>query len=249
MKFLRLNSKLFLLMKLKAKIIRGSQVMVLLFFIVALSCTDHIIDNNLPESNCKVSDGSERLYPCEFIIEKIAILDKDGGEISAVTGSTQALLLSRFRAKTNSNSGSVAGETGFAVFDIKMTLKRVATPSFPVREGYLIGYTNNSSGGRILHTPSFPGDTYGERTKIGMPITTLDMNIGETREITFERTFPYRLESVGGSVRPISIHNLISFFVDNDVTTLRFDRTTGPYRFVSGVTETYFEKLTIGFSE
>ncbi len=217
------------------------------FFLLALafSCTDHDVPVNLPESECTAVDGSPRLYPCEFVIESITFLGKDGADLGMVTGSLQNISLSRFLAKSNTNTGSVAGTNGAAKFDLRMRIKRVASPSFPVAVGYLLGYTHNGAGKMILHTPSFPGDTYGERTKIGSPLT-LDMPIGDSREVTFEQTFPYELINTGPSgVKPSAFFAFTSYFVDNDVTTLQFNRLVPPYFYVGSVVEDYYEKLGI----
>ncbi|CAG5067335.1 hypothetical protein DYBT9623_00055 [Dyadobacter sp. CECT 9623] len=214
--------------------------------VMALSCTDHEVPvENLPESKCKATDGSDRLYPCEFVIEKITLLGAGGTELGSVTGSMQSAVVSRFAAKANSNNGYVVGSPGYATFDFRITLKRVATPSFPVNAGYLIGFTHNSAGKAILHTPAFAGDTYGERTKLGAPVA-LDMAVGETRDVIVELGIPYTLVNAGPSgVVPEMLFSYTSFFVDNDVTTLKFNRLTIPYFYVGSVTEAFYEKLQI----
>ncbi|SDD48127.1 hypothetical protein SAMN04487996_101126 [Dyadobacter soli] len=218
---------------------------VLVIFTLALSCTDHDVAVNLPESECVAVDGSPRLYPCEFVIESITFLGNAGAELGMVTGSSQNISLSRFLAKSNTNTGSVAGTNGAAKFDLRMRIKRVASPSFPVAVGYLLGYTHNGAGKMILHTPSLPGDTYGERTKIGSPLT-LDMPIGDSRDVTFEQTFPYELINTGPTgVKPFAFFDVTSYFLDNDVTTLQFNRMVLPYFYVGSVVEAYYEKLGI----
>ncbi|MCE7038844.1 hypothetical protein [Dyadobacter sp. CY312] len=228
---------------------KGCHLLLLSLFVLALSCTDHELPetpDNLPESKCKAVDGSDRLYPCEFIIEKIDFLSKDGAVLATVTADAQSIGISRFQAKTNTYAGNVEGQTGAATFDIRIRIKRVASPSFPVNVGYLIGYTHNSSGKRILHTPSSPGDTYGERIKFGDPVT-LDMAIGESRDVTVSMLFPYKIENFGG-LRPITIITSTSFFIDNDETTLALPRATYPYSQVGSVVEAYIEKIYIGIT-
>jgi hypothetical protein len=226
----------------------GFKYVLYCFLVLALSCTDHEIEGNLPESQCKATDGSDRLYPCEFVIEKITFLAKDGTDLGSVTGSSQTTSLSRFQAKTNSYAGNVVGQTGSAVFDVKMTLKRIASPSFPVRDGYLIGLTHNTAGKQVLHTPSFAGDTYGERSKIGAPIA-LDMAIGESRDVVFETSVPYSIVDAGSAgIVPNALFTSTSFFVDNDVTTLMFNRDVDPYRYVGSVVEAYYEKLRVNIT-
>lgn len=224
-------------------------VSVFLIFTLAFSCTDHDVPVNLPESECTAVDGSPRLYPCEFVIESITFLGKDGVDLGMVTGSLQNIGLSRFLAKSNTNTGSVVGTTGAASFDLRMRIKRVASPSFPVAVGYLLGYTHNGAGKMILHTPSFPGDTYGERSKIGSPLT-LDMPIGDSREVTFEQFIPYELVNTGPSgVKPVALFASTSYFLDNDVTTLQFNRLLAPYSYVGSVVEHYYERLRIGITD
>ena len=218
------------------------------FLILILSCTDHEIQGNLPESGCKAVDGSARQYPCEFIIEKITFLAKDGSDLGIFTASEQTKALSRFQAKSNTYTGNVAGQIGIATFDIRVTLKRVANPSFPVNKGYLLGYTHNTSGKNILHTPKFAGDTYGERDQVGSPVT-LDMPIGESRDLLFDMIFPYTMTDFGsGVIRPVPLFPLTSIFIDNDVTTLKFDRNVYPYTRVGSVAEAYYEKLMVSLS-
>lgn len=210
----------------------------------ALSCTDHEVpSDNLPESKCETVDGTDRMYPCEFLIEKITFLGAGGTSVGTVTGSEQALSLPRSSAKADTYTGNAAGKMGVATFGVKMTLKRIASPSFPVNEGYLIGLTHNTSGKRILHT-SVGGGTYGERDRIGSPVA-LNMPIGESMDVDFEMIFPYQLTSTGSGVAPITVFSSTSFFVDNDVTTLKFPRTTVPYNYVGSVTEAFYERLMI----
>lgn len=228
---------------------KGCHLLLLSLFVLALSCTDHELPetpDNLPESKCKAVDGSDRLYPCEFIIEKITFLSKAGIDLASITADAQSISVSRFLAKTNTYDA--ANQKGIATFDIRLTIKRVATPSFPVNAGYLIGSTHNTSGKRILHTPSFPGDTYGERTKFGDPVA-LDMPIGESRDVVVQLSFPYNMENVGGVIKPATVIPSTSFFVDNDVTTLKFNRTMTPYNQVGSVVEAYIERLLIAITD
>ncbi|WP_373512162.1 hypothetical protein [Persicitalea sp.] len=208
---------------------------------VALSCIkDHDLSPpaNLPESACLTIGGTPRAYPCEFVIEKVSILAEDGSVLAEVLGANpdpdKFVSPSRGRAKRDSNPGAAAvGEGGDAVFDARMTLKRVARPSFPVTAGYQLSATSNSARAGILHTP-------GERFNIGTPFA-LDMPVGETRDVTFEISVPYEISNVGGGViRPTARStNTKMFFIENDNTTLQFNRRNPPYTFVGSVVEDY----------
>ncbi|MCF2518293.1 hypothetical protein [Dyadobacter sp. CY351] len=211
---------------------------------LAVSCTDHDVPaSNLPESKCKDVNGGDRMYPCEFSIEKITFLGAGGAVAGTVTGSNQVLALPRSLAKTNTYTGDEEGKIGVATFDVQITLKRIASPSFPVNEGYLIGLTHNTSGARILHT-SIDGGTYGEREKMGPPVA-LNMIIGEYMDLEYEMVFPYRLEKSGSAIVPVTVFSSTSFFIDNDVTTLKLPRTTVPYNYVGSVTEAFYERLMV----
>ena len=200
----------------------------------ALSCTDHQIETNLPESKCKTVDGQDRTYPCEFIIEKITFLDKQGGDLASFTGSGETKFFSTAKAKSNVN---VSANNYVVTFQARMTLKRVATPSFPVNKGYIFSYTHNASGKRIIHSP-------GERSNIGDPIS-LDMPVGESRDLFFDAAVAYELEN--GQPIPKLGTSLFSFFIDNDVTTNKFDKT-GQYGAVGSVVEAYYEKLMVALT-
>ncbi|MCF2488049.1 hypothetical protein [Dyadobacter sp. CY347] len=211
---------------------------------LAISCTDHDVPvSNLPQSKCKNVDGSDRMYPCEFSIEKITFLGAGGAVVGTVTGSNQTLALPRSLAKTDNYTGNEEGKIGTATFGVRITLKRIASPSFPVNEGYLIGITHNTSGARILHT-SIDGGTYGERDKMGPPVA-LNMAIDETMDVEYEMGFPYRLGMAGSEIVPNVQFPSTSFFIDNDVTTLKFPRTTSPYNSVGSVTEAFYERSVL----
>lgn len=205
--------------------------------VFTLSCIkDHDLPptGNLPESECLTTSGTSRLYPCEFRIEKLTFLGKAGAVVGEATKSTEFVGLSRTNAKSDSNPGaSAVGDRGATRYDVKMRLKRVASPSFPVIAGYVISASSNSARQSILHTP-------GERFNIGPPVA-LDMPIGETREVTFEISVLYELVNVGGVIRPTDPGpNIKIFFVENDNTTLQFDRSGAtPYFYVGSVVEDY----------
>jgi hypothetical protein len=123
---------------------------------------------------------------------------------------------------------------GAVNYDVRAMVRRVANPSFPVTAGYLLSATTNGSRELILHTP-------GERYFIGSPIL-LDIPIGSTRDVMFTQQYRFRITTVGGVVRPVldgAATNI--FFLENDNTTLQFDRTRSPYRFVGSVVEAYIK--------
>ncbi|WP_020605442.1 hypothetical protein [Spirosoma spitsbergense] len=196
------------------------------------SCEDHRLPVDLPESACLAVDGSPRTYPCEFVIDKLTFLAKDGTTVAEVTPTSPVAILSREKAKSEILPGSSG--VGAVTYDVRATIRRVANPSFPVTAGYLLSATTNTARERILHTP-------GERYFIGSPIR-LDMLIGNTSDVTFELQYLYRLTTVGGVLRPVLDGPATNiFFVENDNTTFQFNRTINPYRFVGSVVESYIK--------
>lgn len=215
-----------------------TKISLLLFYgilVAGLSCIkDHDLPPaNLPESACTTTNGTPRLYPCEFMIEKMIFLGKDGVVVAEATKASTGVSLSRANAKFDSKSGiNTDGTIGYITYDAKMVLKRIARPSFPVTAGYVISATTNSSKQNIIHTP-------GERDNIGSPIA-LDMVVGETREVNFEIAVKYKLSDMTGTVIPIDPgFNFKAFFIENDNTTLQFNRNVDPYRYVGSVVEDY----------
>ncbi len=209
----------------------------LVFYVLlalGLSCVDHDLPpSDLPESACLTTNGSPRTYPCEFLIEKLSFLARDGFVLAEVTQGSPNAILSRSSAKSDSNPGAVAvGSRGGLLYDVRATIKRVARPAFPTTVGYLLSATTNSSREGILHTP-------GERYSIGTPVP-LDMPIGESRTLTFELSYLYELANVAGVVRPTPFGpSTNTFFIENDNTTLQFNRSMPPYTFVGSVVEDF----------
>lgn len=196
------------------------------------SCEDHRLPVDLPESACVTVDGGPRTYPCEFVIDRLTFLAADGSTVAEVTPTSPAAVLSRARAGSEVPPGPSG--VGALTYDVRATFRRVANPSFPTTAGYLLSATTNGSRERILHTP-------GERYFIGSPIP-LDMPIGSTRDITFNLTYLFRLNTIGGVTRPALDGPATNiFFVENDNTTFRFDRTRDPYRYVGSVVEAYIK--------
>ena len=200
--------------------------------VLVFSCNDHRIPVDLPESACLDVEGSPRIYPCEFIIDKLTFLARDGTTVAEVTPTSPGAALSRAKAKSEipPNSSGV----GAVTYDVRATIRRVANPSFPVTAGYLLSATTNGSRERIIHTP-------GERYFIGSPVR-LDMSIGNTSDVTFQLQYLFRVSTIGGVSRPVlESPSTNIFFVENDNTTLRFDRTRGAYRYVGSVVEAYIK--------
>jgi len=221
-------------MNYSAIILRSLVVCTYFCLIAALSCTDHDIPDTPddPSSACLTTAGTPRTYPCEFRIDKLTFYAKDMSVLGEVVPGTPVIALKRSKAKTDSNPlAMTAGSSGAVAYDVKATVTRIASPSFPVSAGYLLSSTTISAGPMILHTP-------GERTFIGSPVS-IAIPVGTTTEVPFQFTFIYGLSDSGGGVVPFLINGPNTFFLENDVTTLQFNRSIPPYTYVANVVETY----------
>ncbi|MCF0074102.1 hypothetical protein LZD49_26705 [Dyadobacter sp. CY261] len=203
---------------------------------VALSCTDHEVPGipNDPESACLKINGSPRLYPCEFKIEKLTFYAKDNSVLGEVTPGSPAIALSRSKAKMDSNPGaSTAGQIGSLIFDVKATVKRLASPSFPVSAGYLLVYSSHVSGPLALTTP-------GESAVTGSPVA-ISIPVGATTEITFELPSRYELYNTMSGVKPKAFLGLTAFLIYNDATSAALDEHPS---LIGDVAESYIRITT-----
>lgn len=163
------------------------------------ACTDHP-----PVTvSCKLSDGTNRPYPCEFRIEKLVFLGKDGSTLGEVTSASPTIALDVTKAKS-----IIAGPGGnsVATYDVKAVVRRLNAPSFPVVKGYILSY--GFSMGTLQSDP---------RTVV-TDTQTFPMAVGATHEALFELGFRY---STGGG-KPAFESGPRTFFIENDVTTTKF---------------------------
>lgn len=171
-----------------------------LISLVAVACVDHT--DPPPVVSCKLNNGMDRPYPCEFTIEKLVFLANDGATLGEVMSGSPNVTLSLAKAKTN----VVSGGGGSATYDVKAVVRRQNAPSFPVVSGYILSYAfvdfplQSDSRPVISSTQAFP------------------MAVGSTQEVTFSLSFIYTLS--GGIPSTFAVPR--SFFIENDVTTTKF---------------------------
>ena len=196
---------------------------------IALSCTDHVIPND-PKSACmKLFGGGPREYPCEFEIVKLTFYAKDHSVLGEVTPDSPNILLSRSKAKTDSKEGvNTLPLVGNLTYDVKATIRRIASPSFPVVTGYQLRSTIHVSGPAALTTP-------GESSQVGDPVM-LNMPIGGTEEVSFELSCLYELYDSGSGIMPRVFRGLTAFLIYNDVTSVELDNNPSA---IGNVAETY----------
>lgn len=172
-----------------------------LISLVVVACADHT-EPQPPVVNCKLNNGMDRPYPCEFTIEKLIFLGNDGSTLDEVTPTSANVTLSIAKAKTNVGNSS----GGNATYDVKAIVRRQNAPSFAVSSGYVLSYAfvdfplQSDSRPVITSTQPFP------------------MAVGSTQEVTFQLSFIYFIS--GGVVGTFAVPR--SFFIENDVTTTKF---------------------------
>ncbi|MCF0053585.1 hypothetical protein LXM25_26165 [Dyadobacter sp. LJ53] len=205
---------------------------------IALACTDHETPEipNLPESECMLATNAAitRAYPCEFKIEKLTFYDKNGAVIGDVTPTSSEIILTRSAAKEDSNPLAVAvDQIGLLTYDVKATIRRIATPSFPVVAGYQLRYTNHVSGVLALTTP-------GESFQVGSSVP-LAIPVGGTAEHSFELSYLYQIVNTGSGLKPTAFRGLTAFLIYNDATAAELD---GHPSAIGNVAEAYVKIVT-----
>ena len=205
---------------------------------IVLACTDHEIPEipNLPESECMLATNASmpRPYPCEFKIEKLTFYDKNGMVIGEVTPTSSEITLPRSAAKEDTNPLATAvDQVGSLKYDVKATIKRIATPSFPVVAGYQLRYTQHVSGVLALTTP-------GESFQVGSSVP-LNIPVGGTAEQTFELSYLYQIVDTGSGLKPTAFRGLTAFLIYNDATAEELD---GHPSAIGNVAEAYVKIVT-----
>ncbi|MCE7067977.1 hypothetical protein [Dyadobacter sp. CY326] len=112
---------------------------VILSWIFALSCTNHVVPSK-PDTLCSRISGLPRFYPCEFEILKIDVLsDSTGITLATATKEKPFVSIPLSRA---ASKGFYSGhnQQGWASYAAKMTIRRLSKPSFPTPTGYKIQF-------------------------------------------------------------------------------------------------------------
>ncbi|WP_128543825.1 hypothetical protein [Larkinella soli] len=169
----------------------------LMLSLVVVSCLeDH--EGPDPASACIMSTGAPRPYPCEFVLEKLIILNKDGTTMDEVTSTDGILNLDRTQAKL------VFEETMFSYLkvDVKAVIKRVANPSFTSPDNY-----------RFISTSVLEALTSDTQTTIAGPVP-VTAAVGSSVEVPFEWQFNYQFS---GGIRTLFAPPRV-FYIQNVAT-------------------------------
>jgi hypothetical protein len=174
-----------------------------------ITCTDHPPITTPETVSCKLHNGTDRPYPCEFRIEKLIFLGNDGSTLGEATPTTPNVALNVSKAKT---IGPIVSGNAFVTFDVKAVVRRLNAPSFPVSKGYILSYT-------FVESP-----LQSDPRTVVTATQPFDMAVGATQEATFELGFLY--SGIGGGI-PTFQSGPRMFFIENDVTTTKFPVVVG----------------------
>lgn len=161
-----------------------------LMMAMAFSCQDHDVPD--PVTRCNRVDGTPRAFPCEFEITRVDFLKKLTNDVAAtiLPGNLDFVLPleQAYRFEFGSRR-----EYAQVVFKVRIHVKRIATASFPVADGYEVwqyrvtphgppyfGIYNDDIGG--------PGGNAIPEPTNNSPIK-MDMAVGETRTVDNEIAF------------------------------------------------------------
>ncbi|GAB4008485.1 hypothetical protein GCM10028808_14710 [Spirosoma migulaei] len=154
---------------------------------------------NLP---CKLTDGKDRPYACEFSFDKLEFYGNDGsllGTVKPVKGQPAITLLPFYKAKKS----APAGQGGLITYTVKAYFTRRNTPAFPVGKGYQIR--------TCKVTACLPSDEISTVVSgVAMPAGLNDQAI-----LTFDLSWIYSKKD-GLMIGPHEV------YLENDVTTTKF---------------------------
>lgn len=123
------------------------------------------------QTRCKMVDGKDRPYPCEFSFDKLEVYAKDGSLIGEMTHEKPGLNLPLQKAKQGPDPGSA----GAVMYTVKAYITRLHAPAFSAAEGYRLTacQTTNCSSKDIL-IPIFDGNPLSLFVT-GLTIETFDL--------------------------------------------------------------------------
>ncbi|MVM30697.1 hypothetical protein GO755_11700 [Spirosoma sp. HMF4905] len=154
--------------------------------------------------SCKLTNGKDRPYACEFSFDKLEFYGNDGSLLGTVKpllngGQPNFTQLPFLKAKKS----APAGQTGQITYTVKAYFTRRNKPSFPVNKGYQIRSCKVTS--------CLPSDEISTvLSAIAMPVGINDQAI-----LTFDLSWIYGKKD-GLMLGP---HEL---YIENDVTTTKF---------------------------
>lgn len=120
---------------------------------------------------CKMSDGKDRPFPCEFSFDKLEVYAKDGSLIGEMTREAPKLVIPLQKAK----KGPAPGGLGPATYTVKAYFTRWNTPAFPAAEGYrLTGCNATNCGSKDPLMPIFDGKPLSLSVQ-GKTVETFDL--------------------------------------------------------------------------
>ncbi|GAB3802004.1 hypothetical protein GCM10028819_30430 [Spirosoma humi] len=158
---------------------------------------------NLP---CKLTNGKDRPYACEFSFDKLEFYGNDGsllGTAKRVAGQPQPIQLPFTKAKKS----APAGQSGPITYTVKAYFTRRNKPAFPVSKGYQIRTCNV---------------TYclqSDQTSVALSAISMPAGINEKAVVTFDLQWIYGKKD-GLMLGPREL------YIENDVTTTKFKVST-----------------------
>ncbi len=154
---------------------------------------------NLP---CKLTNGKDRPFPCEFSFDKLEYYGNDGSLLATAKpakGQAPFTPIPFNKAKKS----APAGQTGLITYTVKAYFTRRNKPAFPVSKGYQIRSCNVTA---CLQSDQISTALAGQ---------TMPAGLGDKAIVTFDLSWVYGKKD-GVMIGP---HEL---YIENDVTTTKF---------------------------
>lgn len=194
-----------------------------LLTVLTASRSLHLLDTSAPPApiSCKLSNGQERQYPCEFQIVVMYVLGKNNEVVGKITPTSTTVKLPKSKAVKLITSS--AGES--YVYTVSLDFRRINTPSFspkPVPPGLpkLAFYEVGTS---TVTSPISPGEVSVVK-KVDVSPNLPEPGIRPNRVL-----FPLQLNYTTGSGATI-VAPVQYLQVKNPITFTKFPSSINQYR-------------------
>lgn len=159
---------------------------------------------NLP---CKLTNGQDRPYACEFSFDKLEFYGKDGSLLGTAKRVSNGQPKPTPLPFTKAKSSAPAGQSGLITYTVKAYFTRRNKPAFPVDKGYQI------------RTCKVTSCLQSDQISTALSAIKMPSAINEKTVISFDLQWVYGKKD-GLMIGPREL------YIENDVTTTKFKFST-----------------------
>ncbi|UHG93064.1 hypothetical protein [Spirosoma oryzicola] len=188
--------------------------------------TGATVTKSLPEKvlvapvPCTMSNGKPRPYPCEFAIQTVWFMGKNGNVVGKITPGNTSVKLPK--SKADSSFTSTAGES--FIYTVAVDFRRINVPAFPKKEVTIPGlgfYTISTS---TVDSPISPGElTVVRRLDVGPSLPKSGLR-------PVRASFKLQLNYAMSGGQPTLIAPVRYIQIANPITFTKFPSSINLYR-------------------